>query len=70
MIFRTGSVLIVGKCEMTIINEIYDMLKSIFHKEYPHIVIPSSRDEHPGKTKTKSVHKKKKKVIYVKNTDV
>ena len=70
MIFRTGSVLIVGKCEMCIINEIYEILKSIFHKEYQHIVIHAPKDENNNKTKTKTTHKKKKKTIYVKNTDV
>lgn len=38
MIFRTGSVLIVGKCTETILYEIYDFLKTILEKEYENIV--------------------------------
>jgi hypothetical protein len=38
MIFRTGSVLIVGKCTEIILHEIYEFLKSILEQEYEHIV--------------------------------
>ena len=69
MIFRTGSVLIVGKCEMCIINEIYEMLKGIFHKEFQHIVIESTCDDFSNKNKKKTIHKKKKKIIYIKNSE-
>ena len=34
MIFRTGSVLILGHCDFSIIEIIYDFLKSIFKKHY------------------------------------
>jgi hypothetical protein len=34
MVFRTGSVLIVGKCDETILFKIYDFLKNIFIQEY------------------------------------
>lgn len=34
MVFRTGSVLIVGKCDESILFKIYDFLKDIFQKEY------------------------------------
>jgi TATA-box binding protein (TBP) (component of TFIID and TFIIIB) len=37
MIFRTGSVLIVGKCSEDILYNIYEYLCSIFVKEYNHI---------------------------------
>ena len=37
MIFRTGSVLIVGKCEDDLLFEIYEFLKSIFFKHYEEI---------------------------------
>ena len=37
MIFRTGSVLIVGKCNEKILNVIYTFLKKIFHEEYHNI---------------------------------
>lgn len=35
MIFRTGSVLILGHCNFSIIEIIYDFLKSIFKQHYP-----------------------------------
>ena len=37
MVFRTGSVLIVGKCDESILFKIYDFLKDIFQKEYSEI---------------------------------
>jgi TATA-box binding protein (TBP) (component of TFIID and TFIIIB) len=37
MIFRTGSVLIVGKCNEKILRHIYSYLKNIFKKEYANI---------------------------------
>jgi TATA-box binding protein (TBP) (component of TFIID and TFIIIB) len=37
MIFRTGSVLIVGKCSQEIIYKIYDFLCDILNKEYVNI---------------------------------
>ena len=37
MIFRTGSVLIVGKCSREIIHKIYDFLCDILNKEYANI---------------------------------
>jgi TATA-box binding protein (TBP) (component of TFIID and TFIIIB) len=38
MIFRTGSILIVGKCSNTVICEIYKYLVHILFEEYPQIV--------------------------------
>jgi TATA-box binding protein (TBP) (component of TFIID and TFIIIB) len=37
MIFRTGSVLIVGKCDENVLIVIYDFLKIILNNEYKHI---------------------------------
>jgi hypothetical protein len=37
MIFRTGSVLIVGKCDENVLYSIYDFLKKILHTEYNYI---------------------------------
>ena len=34
MVFRTGSVLIVGKCSNAILHSIYDLLCTIFINEY------------------------------------
>jgi len=61
MIFRTGSVLIVGKCEDHIIQKVYEKLKSILSSEYSKIY------EHydiPVKPKEKTM-KPRKKIIYV-----
>jgi hypothetical protein len=38
MIFRTGSVLIVGKCTVSILHVIYDFLKTVLKNEYATIV--------------------------------
>tara|TARA_B100000963_G_scaffold219251_1_gene191197 strand:- start:4904 stop:5965 length:1062 start_codon:yes stop_codon:yes gene_type:complete len=71
MIFRTGSVLIVGKCEIDIIEEVYDYLKQIFRDEYHEISIQDHNDtlknkkiENDKKLKTMN-KKKKKKIIYI-----
>ena len=37
MVFRTGSILIVGKCDENILNIIYDFLVRILHDEYKNI---------------------------------
>ena len=56
MIFRTGSVLIVGHCDEYILNEIYLFLKDILIKECGEIKINSS--EKKIKPKVKKVWKK------------
>ena len=38
MIFRTGSVLIVGMCSDTMLQEVYQFIKTMLEKEYPRIV--------------------------------
>jgi hypothetical protein len=38
MIFRTGSILIVGKCNEIILNKIYDYISSIMKNEYTKVV--------------------------------
>jgi hypothetical protein len=60
MIFRTGSVLIVGKCTEIILHEIYEFLKTILEQEYEHIVNDlgcDNLDANGGKVD--SCHKKK-----------
>ena len=56
MVFRTGSVLIVGHCDENILNKIYRFLKKILIKECPKIKIASS--EKKVKSKAKKVWKK------------
>ena len=51
MIFRTGSVLIVGNCCETILNIIYEFLKIIFMDEYKEIMIENSSQSNKPKKK-------------------
>ena len=65
MIFRTGSVLIVGKCEDPELYEIYDFLKDMFKQEYSKIVEKESLLEIEEKKKTKKNKSKSKKSINI-----
>ena len=62
MIFRTGSVLIVGKCDENVLMVIYNFLKVIFNNEYPNICqnIKSGEGEtlFPLKNKSKKIRHK------------
>lgn len=63
MIFRTGSVLIVGKCEEKILYEIYDFIKKILYDEYGEI-----HENIPFIDKDKTKQKKvRKKILIIKN---
>ena len=61
MIFRTGSVLIVGKCDEHILYNIYNFVKKILQDEYSEIVTNNITTESLVKKK-KQV---RKKIIYV-----
>jgi len=43
MIFRTGSILIVGKCDETTLNVVYEYIKNILSLEYEHIFTEGSK---------------------------
>ena len=58
MIFRTGSVLIVGKCNMIILNKIYNHIKDILMNEYNNIC-------EMNKVETAKVNVKKKYKKYI-----
>jgi len=60
MIFRTGSVLIVGKCDDALLMVIYDFLKQILYDNYDKIFISPNLLSNIKKTK-----KTKRKYIYV-----
>ena len=62
MIFRTGSVLIVGNCDENILHIIYNFLKKIIYIEYDKIFIKINNDE-----KKKSNKKIRKKTILFTN---
>lgn len=64
MIFRTGSILIVGKCEQYVLESIYDRLTIIMHKEYGNISMGNIAIEQKlQKGKDKPVKKVRKKMI-------
>jgi hypothetical protein len=61
MIFRTGSVLIVGKCEDYVLHDIYDFIKELFRVEflniYSHIIQPGDDvvKKHVPKLRTRTI---------------
>ena len=57
MIFRTGSILIVGHCEEPVLYLIYEFLKIILAKEYYNIKTHSNIPKKKKKTVAK-LHKK------------
>ncbi len=68
MIFRTGSVLIVGRCDENVLFTIYDYLKIILHNEYKNIcqkvsVGATKGEEFTLKTKDKTKKMRKKNII-------
>lgn len=58
MIFRTGSVLIVGKCTEDMLNNIYAFLKELLEKEYQNVGGKLLSDDNKKTTKTKKIRKK------------
>ena len=63
MIFRTGSVLIVGKCDDDQLNNIYLFLKNVFNDEYRNIRENESKLEIIEKQKNLKKKKNKKVLI-------
>lgn len=66
MVFRTGSVLIVGKCCENILQKIYDFIKNILETEY--LLIGTSiisKDMLAADKVMKQKHSIRKKIIYV-----
>ena len=63
MIFRTGSVLIVGHCDEDVLNIIYEYIKKILYDEYSEI-----NEGHIVKTETKNVIKKIRKYTFIQDT--
>lgn len=57
MIFRTGSVLIVGKCEENILMNVYEFIKNILISEYSNICVRQLIEEKVN-TKKKKIKKK------------
>ena len=65
MIFRTGSVLIVGKCSETILYQIYEFIKNILETEYYEIRVNDSVLDDNDILKQPTIKKVKKKYIVV-----
>ena len=62
MIFRTGSVLIVGNCTEKILRFVYDFIKNLLQSEYSIIYAPGNNEQ--SKVKKEKI---RKKIIYVTN---
>jgi hypothetical protein len=62
MIFRTGSVLIVGKCDDQQLNIIYQFLVKMFYDEYKNICEAQSELEMIEKRKSKDKKRSRKGV--------
>ena len=62
MVFRTGSVLIVGKCEKEHLVIVYEFLKELFKSEYNNIAQDNTRID-VEKVKVKKQPKQRKKII-------
>ena len=62
MVFRTGSVLIVGKCDDIFLYEVYEFLKKIFHDEYTNI---ATQTNSPVIKKELKPKKQRKKTIFI-----
>ena len=58
MVFRTGSVLIVGKCDDDVLISIYEFLKDILYKEYRSICQKNVKDVQIAKEKVKKIRRK------------
>ena len=63
MIFRTGSILIVGKCDEKILNNIYNYLVTLLTNEYHAISIKDVVPEEQPVKKRGRLSKKKKIII-------
>jgi TATA-box binding protein (TBP) (component of TFIID and TFIIIB) len=67
MIFRTGSILIVGKCSEEVLRIVYEYVKTLLNTEYLEIMT-SNIDRTIEKVK-KPISKQRKKIIYVNNPE-
>ena len=63
MIFRTGSILIVGKCDEDVLFKVYNYIKQILDDEYLDINVINVDTVKP--TAKLSNKKNKKRIIYV-----
>ena len=66
MIFRTGSILVVGHCDENILNVVYEYLKKILLEEYPNICNNDTIHDIFTEKKKKPAVKKKKIILFTK----
>ena len=59
MIFRTGSILIVGKCNDSVLFSVYDIIKTILYDEYQEIKQAGTLEVNDKQTKKPKTRKKK-----------
>ena len=69
MIFRTGSVLIVGKCSEEILTEIYTFLKNLLEKEFKNIKDYVTQTPNINVSKKIKSRKKAKTILVKLDTD-
>jgi len=67
MVFRTGSVLVVGKCEDNILYHIYDFLKDILETQYQQIHSPNVDQDLITRGNANRKQKPRKKMIVFNN---
>jgi len=70
MIFRTGSVLIVGKCEEVILYQIYNFIKNVLKTEFDSIHGVDSSETDCTNNKTERIKKVRKKIVLFDTTTV
>lgn len=67
MIFRTGSILIVGQCNENVLTLIYKYVSNLLIKEYDNVKISNKLENKSNATKVKKKRKKKITVYITKN---
>jgi hypothetical protein len=65
MIFRTGSVLIVGMCDEDVLRDIYKFIKLMLKEEFPYICQELILDQ----TKQNKKKKVRRKLIHIVEAD-
>jgi hypothetical protein len=65
MIFRTGSVLIVGMCDEQVLRDIYHFIKSLLKEEFAYICQELILDQ----TKQNKKKKVRRRLIHIVGTD-
>ena len=62
MIFRTGSILIVGKCNEDVLHDVYNFIKQILEDEYKEVNVNTSNEDKPL---VKNKKKERRRIILI-----